>query len=279
MEPHFGPAPSEPFRPSLPSLPIVTPDAPRKTQVEKYGFLFYLGIAGLFVLLGLVGYFAYGMWSLRGVWANIYTLHSNARSEAERVQAAYALSQDPRVTQREYWEICLRKPLPPLARYLMAEAVNANTVAADPRAYALVVAKSEGWPGWLRVQLTRPLAYAAADGVSLPREPLLELSAQPDPAVALIANFALASVTGGDQEALARIESVARADGPYRDFARDLLEARKTQGETRRTWLDKASLWLRRNHPDSARLWEGWEVQGQRIAPVPAPAPNLQPQA
>jgi hypothetical protein len=271
MDPHFALPPDAP----LPSLPIVTPDPPRKTTVERYGALFYLGIAGLCVLLALTGYFALGVWSLRDVWANVYTLHSSRRSEAERVQAAYALSRDPRVTQQECWDIALRKPLPPLARYLMAEAVRADAVAADPRGYTRVVARSAGWPGWLRVQLTRPLAYAAARGIALPGAPLAELRAADDPAVALWADFALAVVPHGAAEARGRIEQTARAAGTFRAFAGHLRDALDARGDARIAALDRATLWLRRHHPDCARVWRGWDIRDGRIARTPAVAPEL----
>jgi len=277
MQPHFDLPPPEPLRQPLPTLPIVTPDPPKKTQQEKYGSLFYLGIAGLVVLLGLVGYFAFGVWSLRDVWRDIYTLHSEQRSEAERIQAAYALSRNPKVTQSEYWEICLRKPLPPLARYLMAEAITADTVEADPRAYALVVTKSQGWPDWLRLQLTRPLACAAARGVSVPREPLAELSRHTDPVIALWADFALAVSAEGDLEARAAIESTAQSEGPNRELAADLLEALQAEGTARQTSLDRATLWLRSHHPESARLWDGWEIDGDHLIHRPTSVPNLRP--
>src|SRR5919112_355497 len=110
-----------------PSLPVIRVDTPRKTQAEKYGGLYYLGIAGLFVLVGLIGWFAYGVWSLRDVGARIYVLHDRRRPEAERIQAAGALARDPRVNQRQLWDMCVREQgLPPLARYLIAEALTAE---------------------------------------------------------------------------------------------------------------------------------------------------------
>lgn len=277
MEPHFEPPPLEPTRPPLPSLPIVTPDPPRMNTAEKYGALYYLAIAGLVVLVGLVGYFARGLWSLRGVMANIYTLHSTQRTDAERIQAAYALSRDPRVTQHEYWDICLRKPLPPLARYLMAEAVTADSVAPDPRAYALTVARSADWPDWLRLQLARPLAYAAAQGMAIPHQPLVELEQLPDPSLSLWSEFALAASEPVDAGAAARIEHTAQTGGPYRELAGDLLAALRSRGQERRAWLDKATLWLRRNHASSSQLWDGWREDGGRLVQVPISAPNLQP--
>ncbi len=268
MAPHFEPPPSEPWRSPYPNLPIVTPDPapPRKTEQEKYGSLFYLSILGLITLVGLIGYFVYGAWSLRSIWSNIFVLHASQRTEDERIQAAFALSRDPRVTQRDYWEICLRKPLPPLARYLMAESVTADTVAADPKAYELTVLKSEGWPDWLRVQLTRPLAYAAALGVSLPPEPLVELSRHSDPVVRLWIDFARA--LSGNGEARDSLRLVSEMAGPNRELAQDLMAALAADGDARRLKLDEATLWVRHHHPDSARIWDGWDVKDNRLVRV-----------
>ncbi|MGA7495704.1 MAG: hypothetical protein WBX00_03165, partial [Isosphaeraceae bacterium] len=67
---------SEPNRSSFPSLSIINnPQAPARRQREKYGILFYLGILGLIVLVTLVGWFGYRVWSLRDVWAKVYVLN------------------------------------------------------------------------------------------------------------------------------------------------------------------------------------------------------------
>src|SRR4051812_49819420 len=74
MPPHFPPS-RIPFEGPFPSLPIVTPDPPRRSTVEKYGGIYFLGLAGLVVVVGLVSWFAAGVWSLRAVWSGIYILH------------------------------------------------------------------------------------------------------------------------------------------------------------------------------------------------------------
>ena len=83
---------SEPKRSAFPSLPIINnPQAPARSQREKYGTLFYLGILGLIVLVTLVGWFGYRVWSLRDVWAKIYVLNDAREPEARRIQAAFSL--------------------------------------------------------------------------------------------------------------------------------------------------------------------------------------------
>jgi len=272
MEPHFGTPPGHSPGFSFPSLPIVTPGLPRRPEREKYGGLFYLGAVGLLILVALVLWFAWGAWSLRAVWSNIYTLHDRQRPEAERVEAAYALSRDPRVNQRQVWDICLRKPLPDLARYVLAEALTAEAASADPRGYTLTVARSQGWPIWLRLLLTRPLAYAAAQGVVLPAAPLRELRDQGyNPSIGLWANFALAASTPTDHAAAAALAAAAEGDGPDRALARQLRDALRAVDSDRTRRLDEATLWLRTHHPEAARVWAGWSVEGGRLVREPAP--------
>jgi hypothetical protein len=280
MDPHFALPPEIPPGVKFPVLPIVTPDAPAPARSgrDKYGGLLYLGAIGLVVVCGLVAWFGWNAWSLRNVWINIYVLHDQQRSEADRVQAAFALGRDPRLNQRQRWDICLRKPLPVLARYLLAESLNAEAATADPRGYALTVARSPDWPVWLRLLLTRPLAYAAAQGDPIAVEPVRELRDRAeDPAIRLWADFALAAAAPGDPAATAALNRVATSDEPSRPLAQLLLEALNARGNERRNQLDAATLWLRAHHPATAEAWAGWRVEGDRLVP-PRPgqaAPEL----
>ena len=128
----------------FPKLPIIDSPGPPRSEREKYGGLFYFGIAGLVVLVSLLGWFAHGVWELRDVGARIYVLHDPKRSEPDRIQAAFELSRDSRVNDSQLMEMSLRRDLPGLARYLLAEAVSTDEVAIDPRGYAMTVARSAG---------------------------------------------------------------------------------------------------------------------------------------
>ena len=134
----------------FPKLPILSPaeipppgqrGEPR-SQFEKYGGLFYLGIAGLALLAVLVAWFGFRFWSLRDVWTDVYVLHDPAHSDLDRIARAQRLAGDPRVNDDQRMEICLRRDVPDLARYLLAESVSTDAVARDPRSFSLTVARS-----------------------------------------------------------------------------------------------------------------------------------------
>ncbi len=188
-----------PLRRDFPILPIVTPDPPprSRSQAERFGALFYLGVVGLIVLLTLVGWFGWSVWTLRSIWWNVYVLHDPKRPDADRNAAAYAFSHDPAVNQRQLWDVALRKDLPPLARYVVAEGLTDEAAAADPKGYGLAVVRSEGWPDWLRLLLLRPLAYRAAAGHPLPREALAELRQTRDLRHRALGNLCLGGRVGG----------------------------------------------------------------------------------
>jgi hypothetical protein len=248
-------------------LPIITLDpGPRRPSREKYGALFYLGIGGLIVLTGLLAWFGFGVWSMRAVWTNIYVLHDPNRPEVERINAALALSRDPRVSWEQRWEIALRKPLPPLARYLIAESLRSEALGGDPRAFACAVAYSADWPDWLRILLTGPLARGAGAGATIPDEPLQALAARSDPVLRLWALHALAVAHPDDHQAAHELERAATSNGPHRDLAERLLAALRAQpGPERVRWLDEATRWLRSHYPPAKAVWEGWEDRGDRI--------------
>jgi len=260
--------------PPYPSLPIVTPDPPaRRSEGEKYGALFYLGIAGLVVLVGLIGWFAYGVWSLNRVWKDIYILHDEHRTEAERVQAAFELSRDPRLGAEQKWEIVLRKPLPEIARYVLAESLTPEIYARDRTAYVAMVAKSKDWPAWLRVLALRPVAFGTHQGDLIAPERLAPLRENPDPVIALWANFCAAR--SGDRGAAEAVKmAVVDQDSPHVEMARQLLRALENPDAAGTRALNDATSWLRAGYPPAARVWANWEIRGDRL--VAKSAPKLQ---
>jgi hypothetical protein len=156
-----------------------------------------------------------------------------------------------------------------MARYLLAEALTAEAATADPRGYAVTVARSPNWPVWLRLLLTRPMAYAAAQGVAIPVAPLGELrDRKDDPAIGLWADFTLASAPPGDRAAAAELATAAESDRPDRALAAKLVEALHSEGDARVRRLDEATLWLRTHHPEAMRVWAGWNLEGGRLVRV-----------
>jgi hypothetical protein len=256
-----------PSPPAFPALPIITPDAPRKTQREKYGALFYLGIAGLLISLVLVGRFAWEMWSLRDVWSNIYVLHDVSRPLGDRLQAAHALARDARVTAQQRWDIALRKPLPDLARYLVAESLTTDAVKSDPAQFVRIVAFSEGWPEWLRLLGLRAMALAAAEGVSLPEEAVDALARRPDPLFASWADYIRAVTTDTDRAAAARLRERAAGSGPDTGTARELAAAIEAGSFERTSHLEAATRLIRTDSPEAARVWAGWDEREGQLEP------------
>jgi hypothetical protein len=249
----------------LPSLPIINPDLPPRSTREKYGLLFTLGIAGLVVLAALVGWFAYRAWSLRDVWAGIYVLHDRKEPEEKRLQAAYWLSRDARMEQKQLWELSLRRGLPDLARLVLADGVGPDLVAEDPQGYVSAVARSPDWPSWLRLALARPLAYAATRGHAISRERLGELCRLDDPVLRLWALYALAVQPRPDPQTVVEIEQVARTSKPEHELADLFLEAIHADETLRPPILDRATAWTRDHHPETRRLWQGWSIQDGRL--------------
>src|SRR5271157_2054308 len=260
---------SEPKRSSFPSLPIINnPQAPQRSQRVKYGTLFYLGIVGLILLVTLVAWFGYRVWSLRDVWAKIYVLNDAREPEARRIQAAFSLGRDPRFEQRQLWDLSLRRGLPELARHILAEGIGAELVAEDPQGYVTAVARSPGWPDWLRLALARAMAYAATRGHAISRERLGELCRLDDPILRLWALYALAVQPRPDPQTAVEIERIAKSSAPEHELAELLLAAIRTDEAHRLKILDRATLWNREHHPATVRLWQGWTVREGTLVPL-----------
>jgi hypothetical protein len=208
-------------------LPIIRPDPPSRdrTQAEKYGSLFYLAVAGLVVVVGLVAWFGIGLYRISGMLHTVYVIHDESRSTADRVAAARALANDPHANPRELYDIALRVRLPDAARLAVAEAVPASVARSDPRGFAFAVARSAGWPHWLRLALMRPITEAALTGVKFPDEALAELSNHADPWVRPWAWLAIAAGTDPNGTARGRLERDAQSiDSPTRELSSLLIE-------------------------------------------------------
>lgn len=244
----------------FPKLPIIVMDQPapppRLTAREKYGGMLYLGIGGLVVLAGMIAWFGYNVWRMRDVWAEVYALHDSKRSDDERIASAFRLSRDPRMGDHQLMEISLRRDLPDLARYLLAEAVSTDAVARDPRGYSLAVALSPDWPDWLRLVLARRLAYGATRGYAIPEMALDELAKHSDPMIRLWADYSLAVMPGAKAEAAARLEEAARIHDANGELAAKLLAVRAAPSEERERLLDDVTRWIRHQHPQAAKIWE-----------------------
>ncbi len=271
-----------PAKNSFPDLPIVTPDPPRASLAEKYGGLYYLGIAGLIVSLLLVGTFGYGLWATRDVWAAVYVVNDARKNEAKRDEAAWMLAHHPAFNDRQKIDHAFRKTLPDLARYIMAEGLTSESIRSDPKGYALMVAKSEGWPDWLRLVLMRPMAYGVGEGYRIDWQPLDELRGHPDPAIRLWATYTRAVMPPGDPQVGQILQNEANREDPFRPLAALLTEAAKAEGDARVAKLNEATAWLRTNHPAVAPLWRGWTVRDGKIeanASAEGPKANGEPRS
>ena len=232
----------------FPDLPILSREevqrseqAARLTQTEKYGGLYYLGIGGLFVVLGLLGWFGWSVWSLRPVWSAVYALNDPQRPDQERIEAANRLAENPDVTPRQLWDLALNRSVPPLARYRLATTLDERALDPDASAYALAVARSEGWPDWLRLALVRPLAYGA-ERWALPQAPLAELRTHAEPAIQAWAAYCQA-VSRKDEEAGPALTELARAPSAAGAVALALEKALHLPASSpeRRNALDEAT--------------------------------------
>jgi hypothetical protein len=252
----------------FPTLPIINPEVPAaRSDRAKYGGLFYLGIAGLVVLIVLVGWFGYALWANREGFAQVYVLHDSSRGVSERAGAAFRLARSGWFDDAQLMEMSLNRDLPDLVRYLLAEGVSAKAVARDPRGYALAVARSHDWPDWLRLLLVRPLAIGSPRGYAIPREALLELAGHPDPMIGLWASYALATRPVDHSNRRAVLEKTALTKDANGELAAQLLSALNAEEPQRSSLLDRATIWLRHHHPAAAEIWKGWEAGEPGLVP------------
>lgn len=159
----------------FPNLPIIPASEVRKTQAEKYGGLFYLGAVGLALLIGLIAWFGWGVWSLRYVWSNIYVLNDPSRDEATRLAAAKDLVANPDLTPQQRLDLSLSTTAPIAARILIAESIPREAILSDPKAFPRSIAEKEGLPAELRLVYLRQMAFAADWLEKYPEAPLRKL--------------------------------------------------------------------------------------------------------
>ena len=103
---------------------------------------------------------------------------------------------------------------------------------------------------------------------SPPRRSASCATADHDPAIGLWADFALAASTPADRAAAAALAAAAQRR-PARPRAGPAAPrgAASAEGAERTRRLDEATRWLRTHHPEAARVWAGWRVEGDRLVP------------
>ena len=248
----------------FPALPIITldqpPPAPKLTQQQKYGGLFWLGIVGLFVVVALVGWFGWNLYAMRDVWTNVYALHETSKPESERIQAAFSLSRDVRVNAQQRWDIALRKPLPPLARYLIAESWTTDIPRSDTVTFAKTITYSEGWPEWLKLLGVRLMAVSAGEGQEFPVDVLNDLVKDKNPNIGLFVDYVRAVSQTPDPQAAERIRLAGKSDSPSAGLAQFLEKALDPNSIERSERLNQATEWLWSHDPEAMKITQGWRV-------------------
>lgn len=229
--------------PRFPELPIFGQPAPlpRRTQAEKYGAAFYVGIAGLAVVVTVIGLFTWHAYALRHVWTNVYVLNDAKASLDARIDAAKAVATDPEVSPQQRFDLCMSRVLPDSCRMILAQSLDESIVEPDPASYAYKVARSPGWPDWLRLLLIQPLAWGA-DRFDLPKDAIDELRKHNDPTIALWADY-IAAVAHRRRDAI----DALRFDTLWRNSPRDapqrlVSKTRSVANDSRRSWAVAMSL-------------------------------------
>lgn len=259
--------------PILPSNPVPSPTSGR-SPTEKYGGLYWLGIGGLVVIVGLIGAFVIGMSRISDVLRLTYVLHDPRESLPTRVQAAYELSQDARTTDRQRWDMAIRTTNPPIARYVLAEGLTVEAVRGDVEGYALAVARSPGWPGWFRWLVFRPMVLRAEED-GQPSGPLIEEIRDALPAEGASRLWVAYFVLAGGADDLGLIEWARTAMQAGSEAAEtsalvglfDRALHATTQTEQRQAIAD-ATLWMRGHDPNCRQVWDGWQVVNHRLVAI-----------
>ena len=220
--------------------------------------------------LGSSPVFAAGVWSMRGVWADVYLVNDPKRPEVDRINAASRLARDPRVTDRQKWDMAM-SGTPPAAGPLPA-----GRVALDASRDRPILGRMHAIRG---AQRRAPSVPLAADGPadSLrgggrhsagPRRPASRSPATLIPAWRCGPTYALA-VDGSDEDdardALRRLERDRESPiGSFRDLARILQDSAQfsnppLEAGTPRLGDVVAAV---SHNSDAVRAWAGWRGGG-----------------
>src|SRR5262249_47594003 len=103
--------------------------------------------------------------------------------------------------------------------------------------------------------LSRRLAYGASRGYAIPQVALEGLDNSADPMIRLWAEYSLAAMPGLKTTAAAKLEEAAGAKDENGRLASMLLAALQAPADEREHRLDEATLWLRKHHPEAAKIW------------------------
>ncbi len=207
---------NDPF-PKLTILNDTTPPppAPRLSNSEKYGSLYWMGISGLIASILLVGWFGTNLWLMRNLWQAIFVLHSADYPEAQRIEAAEKLIADQRMESAQIQPMIFRKSIPEKARYLLAEHLDKALSAQDAGEMLKLITTTgpTSPPNWLRGHLTRLAATSLRADSSFPASSFEKLLTDSDPIVADWAAFGLIRSTNPNSQKLGmnRLDQRAKA--------------------------------------------------------------------
>lgn len=220
---------NEPF--DFPKLTILpdsgpVPEPARLTNLQKYGGLYWLGLAGLVTTFLLVGWFGINLWLMRGVWREIYVLHKEDFPDARRIAAARYLAESPDVQPSQIQPMLFRRPLPDEARLILAESLKkADSVASARQMLGLLATEgATSPPPFLRRHLARLSAVTIPADSRFPAESFAALLNDKDLIVADWAAFALTR-SADESRKKQGIDWLKMQSGTKSELAETLLKA------------------------------------------------------
>lgn len=251
----------------FPELPILPAPPNRRSNRERFGSLYFLGIGGLVFVLALISWFGWGVWNLREVWRDTYVLYQTGRSLIDRVQAADRLAHDPRVTTQQKLAILLDPQVPDLARWRVGESLGSDAAESDPIEFSKLLLPDRRQPVWLDLLLLRVLADASDHSVRFPPALLDAIDPGEDRWRQVWLDYARMFQNGAGPEHRERLEQIRRSPGQTVEAAELLARAADAEEPRRASLLREAFLSTRAMHPGVQQIWRGWtETQG-RLTP------------